>query len=52
MAFGPLEIIDRDVCSGVSFGIKVLLRGIRFRVNNNFFGAYFERALPTKSHYA
>ena len=48
MAFGPLEIIDRDVCSGVYFNIKGVLRGIRFGLNNNFFGAYFELALASQ----
>ena len=48
MAFSPLEIIDRDVCSGVYFNIKGLLRGIRFRLNNNLFGAYFELALASQ----
>ena len=46
MAFRPFEIIDRAVCSGVSFNIKGPLRGIRFKLNNNFFGAYFELAIP------
>ena len=46
MAFMPFEIIDRAVCSGVSFNIKGPLCGIRFILNNNFFGAYFELAIP------
>ena len=46
MAFRPLEIISRAVCIGVDFNIKGPLRGIRFILNNDFFGAYFVLALP------
>ena len=46
MAFRSLEKIDRAICSSVSFNIKGPLHGIRFRLDSNFFGAYFELAMP------